>query len=644
MKIWTVGRLGAAALFLCMSVAGAMAQSNPGLSPRYDSLRIGASSSLLSAGPTTPGGNSGAAGTMALDWVLAGTPAAKTQLINEGFLWSSKVRSGFGFARNFNSSDSSTTGYPGSFAGPNAAVIMYSGNDGSNNDVLPLLTIGNARASNTTVFGGNDVARSNGGGLTNVKLVGREIDVQPAPGDTVNSGSGGLYLNAFTTEIPIGIQIGGYGGGSWTNGIIYSANISGTGLGVQAGVTIGSLVNCANATFTTGCIVTDLAAGSVPFIGANKQITHNNAALFWDNAHTTLGVGTSTPYSDQSNLIGMVVRKDQNAATRSSLINATVGASASVNQHFATGTTNSSVDFQLYDNNGTPYWTEVSGSAITGKIENFGNYNWRSQAGATWMFLQSGQLTLGASGATSGSLKLSGVTSGAITIQPQAAAGTYNWNLPTTAGSLGQVLASGGGVSAPMTWTTLATVATSASAADLSTGILPSARLSGGYSGITAVGTLSSLATSGNITATASGVSYSAINSNSTQFSGPQFKLYNSASSMGNQAGAAFGSLILDAGATQGYFALFQLNNAGAYFQDLMRYNYNADSWTLYTAGSSRFTLDSSGNQMTTGTIRSNAGFNTNGAAGISKTCTAMPTQMTITGGIITAVTGGTCT
>jgi hypothetical protein len=61
--------------------------------------------------------------------------------------------------------------------------------------------------------------------------------------------------------------------------------------------------------------------------------------------------------------------------------------------------------------------------------------------------------TIGASGASSGTIALAGVTSGAVTIQPQNAAGTYNFNLPTTAGSNGQVLTSAGGGSSAMTWT-----------------------------------------------------------------------------------------------------------------------------------------------------------------------------------------------
>jgi len=72
---------------------------------------------------------------------------------------------------------------------------------------------------------------------------------------------------------------------------------------------------------------------------------------------------------------------------------------------------------------------------------------------------------------------LKGSGSGVITMKPQAAAGTWNWNFPITAGTSGQVLASAGGVAAPMTWTTLATVATSGSATDLSSGALPAARM-----------------------------------------------------------------------------------------------------------------------------------------------------------------------
>lgn len=61
--------------------------------------------------------------------------------------------------------------------------------------------------------------------------------------------------------------------------------------------------------------------------------------------------------------------------------------------------------------------------------------------------------TLGIAGTTLGSLALAGNTSGTVTIKPQAAAGTFNFNLPITAGTTGQLLTSAAGGSSPMTWT-----------------------------------------------------------------------------------------------------------------------------------------------------------------------------------------------
>lgn len=52
------------------------------------------------------------------------------------------------------------------------------------------------------------------------------------------------------------------------------------------------------------------------------------------------------------------------------------------------------------------------------------------------------------------SFALTGSGSGTISVLPQAAAGTYNFNLPTSAGTSGQVLTSAGGGSSPMTWST----------------------------------------------------------------------------------------------------------------------------------------------------------------------------------------------
>ena len=66
-----------------------------------------------------------------------------------------------------------------------------------------------------------------------------------------------------------------------------------------------------------------------------------------------------------------------------------------------------------------------------------------------------GIFTLGVSGSTAGVLGIAGSTSGTISIQGAAGAGTYNFNLPTSAGTSGQPLLSGGGGASSMTFGTL---------------------------------------------------------------------------------------------------------------------------------------------------------------------------------------------
>jgi len=67
-----------------------------------------------------------------------------------------------------------------------------------------------------------------------------------------------------------------------------------------------------------------------------------------------------------------------------------------------------------------------------------------------------GDLFLGILNTTGGQLDIFGATSGDISIIPQAAAGTYNFNLPTSAGTSGQALLSGGGGSTAQSYGTLA--------------------------------------------------------------------------------------------------------------------------------------------------------------------------------------------
>ncbi len=117
-------------------------------------------------------------------------------------------------------------------------------------------------------------------------------------------------------------------------------------------------------------------------------------------------------------------------------------------------------------------------SGTTGQLAWYGSTGTAVNGNAN-ITATNGVLSLGQAGSAIGGLNLSGNTSGTVNINPQAAAGTYNFNLPTTAGTSGQVLASAGGVGAPMTWTTLATSATTdaTNASNISSGTLGVARL-----------------------------------------------------------------------------------------------------------------------------------------------------------------------
>lgn len=93
---------------------------------------------------------------------------------------------------------------------------------------------------------------------------------------------------------------------------------------------------------------------------------------------------------------------------------------------------------------------------VNGTLENDGTSFYYTQSSGA-------RLTMATTGGTAQTLAnksfntgfgMVGSSSGTVQLLTQAAAGTYNFNLPTTAGSSGQVLTSAGGVSSPMTWST----------------------------------------------------------------------------------------------------------------------------------------------------------------------------------------------
>lgn len=88
-------------------------------------------------------------------------------------------------------------------------------------------------------------------------------------------------------------------------------------------------------------------------------------------------------------------------------------------------------------------------------VASAGDVPYQFKIGSMRAQFDSAGFDIGSAGGLSAVLKLRGTTSGVITDQVQAAAGTYNWNRPTSAGSSGQPLLSGGGGASPMTFGTL---------------------------------------------------------------------------------------------------------------------------------------------------------------------------------------------
>lgn len=202
-----------------------------------------------------------------------------------GGIWSGKTFSHVAFSKTF---DSTTAGGTSS-GSPVATSFTYAVNDGCPADVAAGIDVAVAKTSNSTVFGRNVIV-GNATGSTNTKLVGMEIDVQPTSGTTVNSGTGALYINAFNLAgLGPALQVGGVGGGSFTNGIVLGGGVSGAGFSGASGASMASLINTGGATYSAAAIV--LSNGHklrMSGTSASHAYSYNDGS---DNRREVLGSG-----------------------------------------------------------------------------------------------------------------------------------------------------------------------------------------------------------------------------------------------------------------------------------------------------------------------------------------------------------------
>lgn len=153
--------------------------------------------------------------------------------------------------------------------------------------------------------------------------------------------------------------------------------------------------------------------------GSNANLTASNGGMVYSNA-SAMAILSATVTA------GQIIRSGASAAP--SWSTATYPATTTINQLLYSSSAN-----------------VIAGLATA----NGGILN----AGATGVPALTVTPTLGVAGTSTGTLSLSGSSSGVVTIQPQAAAGTFNFNLPVTAGTSGYLLTSAGGGSSAMTWT-----------------------------------------------------------------------------------------------------------------------------------------------------------------------------------------------
>lgn len=155
-----------------------------------------------------------------------------------------------GFSKSFDNSEVVTGGNT-----PFVTLWSKAVNNGSNADVVAGLFETNVQQNNRTGFGANIIARS-ASGLTGHKLVGLEIDLQPAAGAPPTI-AGGLYINAFTTAIPgPAIYIESIFGGEWGTGInIGKLSNTGSGLSPATGNPVmGTLVDTGTAQYQIAAV------------------------------------------------------------------------------------------------------------------------------------------------------------------------------------------------------------------------------------------------------------------------------------------------------------------------------------------------------------------------------------------------------
>jgi uncharacterized membrane protein len=266
----------------------------------------------------------------------------------------------------------------------------------------------------------------------------------------------------LTSNAAVTIAQGGTGTGSTLTGVLLG---SGSAFTAVTSTTVGQVLRVTGSnTFAFGALDladTDAVTGVLPVGNLPSNLALLDATNTWSDGvkqtfnpnATNAGVNVGSHAGDPSSPANGDLWYDSSANELTARIN---GANVALGAGGGGGTPGGS-DTQVQFNNSSSF----GGSA---------NLTWVSPA-----------LTIGVEASASGTLNLANgnATGDTVTIQNiSTTAGDWNFNLPATAGSSGQVLTSAAGGSSPMTWTTLAASATTdtTNASNISSGTLSEAR------------------------------------------------------------------------------------------------------------------------------------------------------------------------
>lgn len=248
--------------------------------------------------------------------------------------------------------------------------------------------------------------------------------------------TGGTITTSGTIAInTTGVTAGTYG--SATQSAVCTFNAQGqatscSNVNITPGVsTVANSDGTLTVSPTTGNVVASLNLSNLNTWLANQSIAFSfNGTLGWSVTNNSAGASATAEYTATNNGAADLVRFGV----------------------MGTGNSGNGVIF------GGAAYIDVQAAALVVQTESLNPITFainKLEAGG-WDSTTIGLFKFGKLNTRLGQAAFFGSTSGTVTLKPQAAAGTWEWDWPVTAGSAGQFLTSQGGAGTAMTWDNIA--------------------------------------------------------------------------------------------------------------------------------------------------------------------------------------------